>query len=208
MRCCGIDEAGRGAVLGPLVVAAVVVAASAAAELAALGVRDSKVVARSKRGRLCAAIKGCAGVAWATTHVSSQEIDLRRRRGESLNDIEASAMLVLAKHLWRQAPFETLQIDSLEVDAERFAGPFRAALPQCAVVAQCGADAAFVAVSAASVVAKVERDAAVAELGEAVGSGYPADTVTQRFLRDYCREHGGQMPPFIRQTWNLTTRQQ
>ena len=204
-RICGIDESGRGPVLGPLVIAAVVVPAELCQSLRDMGVRDSKTLSSSKRASLYAFLSSHADIVCASTHISSQEIDLRRRRSESLNDIEASAMLVLARRLHRQAGFDLLQLDSVESNAERFVQPFRASLA-VPVVAECGADATFVAVSAASVVAKVERDGAVAELeraeGRSLGSGYPADPATKEFLTQFFKTHGC-LPAYIRHSWNI-----
>ncbi len=173
---CGIDETGRGSLLGPLVVAGVVVPEHLTGLLRDMGVRDSKKVAPKKRLALHQFLTTHAEIAWASTHVTSEEIDLRRRRHESLNEVEASAMLALARRLQRERPFAALQLDSVESDAARFARPFAAAFgPAVDVLAACGADDTHVAVSAASIVAKVERDAAVARIarqeGVALGSG-------------------------------------
>ena len=204
---CGIDETGRGSLLGPLVVAAVVVPSAMTGLLRDMGVRDSKKVAPKKRQALYEFLTTHGEIAWGSTHISSEEIDLRRRRHETLNDVEASAMLALARRLQRERPFASLQLDSVESDAARFARPFAAVFgPAVEVLAACGADETCVAVSAASIVAKVERDAAVARLareaGAPLGSGYPADPLTKAFLALYYRAHGS-LPPFIRHTWNI-----
>lgn len=107
-RVCGIDEAGRGPLMGPLVIAGVVLPEGMHDLLRELGVKDSKkILSREKRESLHAFITTHADIGWASTHVTSQEIDLRRRRNETLNDIESSAMLALARRLERSSgPFE------------------------------------------------------------------------------------------------------
>jgi ribonuclease HII len=203
---CGIDETGRGSLFGPLVVGGVVIPEHLTGLLRDMGVRDSKKVAPKKRLALHEFLTTHEEIGWATTHVTSQEIDLRRRRHESLNEVEASAMMALARRLQRERPFAALQLDSIENDAERFARPFAATFLGVEVLAQCGADETHVAVSAASIVAKVERDAAVAGIardeGMPLGSGYPGDPLTKTFLALYYRAHGC-LPPYIRHTWNI-----
>jgi ribonuclease HII len=97
---------------------------------------------------------------------------------------------------------QELQLDSVEANCDKFKRIF---LPYFShVTAECGADERLVAVSAASIVAKVERDRAVAEIekqeGWRIGSGYPSDPVTNHFLKMYYQQHK-KLPPFIRHTW-------
>ncbi|MFB6135056.1 MAG: ribonuclease HII, partial [Halanaeroarchaeum sp.] len=77
------------------------------------------------------------------------------------------------------------------------------------VEARHGADADDPLVAAASVIAKVERDAHVAALAERhdapLGSGYPSDETTLAFLADYVGEKG-ELPPCARRTWSTSQR--
>jgi ribonuclease HII len=71
------------------------------------------------------------------------------------------------------------------------------------VTAEHGADERYPVVAAASIVAKVERDRHVEQLGAAygdVGSGYPSDPTTRTFLREYVRDHGT-LPACARASW-------
>lgn len=88
LSTCGLDEAGRGPVFGPLVVAALVCPTTALPELVELGVRDSKALAPARRERVYEALVARSDVQYQTVHISSEDIDLRRTRGESLNEIE------------------------------------------------------------------------------------------------------------------------
>jgi|JI10StandDraft_1071094.scaffolds.fasta_scaffold1578737_1 ribonuclease HII len=94
-RVCGIDEAGRGPLMGPLVIAAVSLPDGMLDVLKSLGVKDSKRLSRDKREALHAFMTTHEDIWWASTHITSQEIDLRRKRNETLNDIESTAMLAL-----------------------------------------------------------------------------------------------------------------
>ncbi len=205
---CGVDESGRGSVMGPLVIVGLVMPLGMTEQLKDMGVRDSKALSASKRESLHSFLTTHGSISWASTHVSSEEIDMRRRRQESLNEIESSAMLALSRRLYREARFDVLQLDSIESNAERFERPFRAvfAPSDVHVTAECGADVTLVAVSAASIVAKVERDRAIALIasqeGGSVGSGYPSDPATKAFFSRYFREHG-RLPAYIRHTWNI-----
>ena len=194
--------------MGPMVISGVVVASDKVPQLRVLGVRDSKVLTRERRRDLYAYLTSTPDIFYASTHITSAEIDMRRRRNETLNEIEASAMLALAKRLYKLAAFAELQLDSVEANTARFARPFESHFGaiNVSVLAECGADATHGAVSAASIVAKEERDLAMDEIemreGCPVGSGYPADAITKRFLADYFRKHN-QLPPYIRHTWKL-----
>ncbi len=110
-RVCGIDEAGRGPLMGPLVIAGVVAPVGMLDLLRSMGVKDSKkILSKEKRESLHSFITTHGDIGWASTHVTSEEIDLRRRRNETLNDIESSAMLALARRLERDSgPFDVRQ---------------------------------------------------------------------------------------------------
>ncbi|WP_457753524.1 ribonuclease HII, partial [Thermococcus sp.] len=71
------------------------------------------------------------------------------------------------------------------------------------IIAEHKADAKYLPVSAASILAKVTRDKAIEKLkkqyGE-IGSGYPSDPRTRKFLEEYYKEHG-EFPPIVRKSW-------
>jgi len=192
---CGADEAGRGPVLGPLVVAAVAVESDRA--LRRLKVKDSKLLTPLKREELYPKIMDCATV--EVSVVSEEEIDAR---GEgALNELEALHFAALIDKL---AP-SVAYVDAADVVAERFGQCIRARLTcQLEVVSCHRADSKYAVVSAASIVAKVTRDRLVRrigeELGEPIGSGYPNDPVTMAFLERWIREKGD-FPPHTRRSW-------
>jgi len=201
----GIDEAGRGSVLGPLVVAGVSAGPAALERLKELGVRDSKLLTPKRRAALREDIDSlCEEV--VSLPILPPEIDryvIYGRRLRKLNFLEALHMASLIPRL--RAP--TVFIDAPDTNPRRFAQELASMVDPCPrVVAEHRADRNYVVVSAASIVAKVERDRAVDELravhGE-FGSGYPSDPSTIDYLRNWV-EREGSIPPFARRsckTW-------
>lgn len=196
----GIDEAGRGPVLGPLVVVAVAVPEPGA--LDDLALRDSKQVPAGERPAMAEAIRSRADV--AVEAMPASRID-EVRRTRSLNAIEVELFAEAADRL----DAGTLLADAADVDADRFGAAVADRLSGVAVVAQHGADATYPIVSAASIVAKVERDRRVAtisdRLGVEVGSGYPSDPTTRSFLESWVADHGD-LPPHTRRSWSSAER--
>lgn len=187
-----MDEAGRGPVLGPLVVAGVLVPSERAAR--ALGVRDSKKLAPARREELNAEIR----VRWpvAVRIVEAPVIDR-----ENLDSIEARAFAEVLVQLG--APRAYLDGAFLQAGVARRLG---GAIP---VRAEDRADDRRACVAAASIVAKVERDRLVAEIGRElgvdIGSGYPGDAVTISWLRGWIAKHGD-LPPCARRKWATSKR--
>ena len=195
VQICGVDEAGRGSVLGPLVVAGVRASRAQLTKLRKAGVRDSKALQPARREQLCRIIRNTAEVTVSTAGPSS--VDRVVRRG-ALNELEAVRMARVIARLGADISY----VDSCDVNAGRF-GRHVAELSGGKVRSYHKADSRFVVVAAASIVAKVERDKALEKLrraGRAAGSGYPSDPVTMRFLRDYVQIHGAP-PPSARSSW-------
>lgn len=192
----GIDEAGRGPVLGPLVVAAVAVPERDA--LADLPLRDSKQVPADQRDALADRIRSRADV--AVEAMSAARID-EARRIRSLNDIEVDLFAKAADGL----DGRTVLADAADVDADRFGDRLAERLADAEVVAEHEADANHAIVSAASIVAKVDRDRRIREIADDldadVGSGYPSDPTTRAFLRSWVADHGD-LPPHTRRSWS------
>lgn len=200
----GIDEAGRGPVFGPLVVAGV--SGPDQESFRDLGVRDSKVLSPVHRRRLSQEIERVARRVESVI-VPAEEID-RRRSDETLNEIEVSAFAWIARRLGATELF----VDAADVNASRFGVEIMRHLrPETEVsklVAEHKADARYPVVSAASIIAKVRRDEEVArmaaplerELGQPFGSGYPSDPVTIAFLERYHLQNG-RLPLGTRTSW-------
>ncbi len=194
----GIDEAGRGPVIGPLVIAGVRVREDLLGELLALGVRDSKRLSPKKRERLAGEIPGLVDLQHVEV-IQAHQID-QRRRGESLNRIEATAM---AKILSALRP-DMAQVGSVDVVCERFRSMILSEMDDAVEIDSVHhAEDRFPAVAAASIIAKVARDRLVETLRREYGnfgSGYPSDPRTRSFIREwYGRE--GSLPPIVRKSW-------
>ncbi len=202
---CGVDEAGKGAVLGPLVVAAV--GCRRIKDLAPLGVRDSKALDPGKRAELYDRITG--RFPFTTLVMDARDIDILRRCG-TLNLVMARAHARVIRDLrFTKADSRPKKayVDACDVIAERYGRMVSACLDfPCTVVAEHHADENRPVVSAASIVAKVTRDRLVAglipEFGE-IGSGYPSDHRTVRFLGDYILTHK-RPPSCARASWQTT----
>jgi ribonuclease HII len=197
-RILGIDEAGRGSVLGPLVVGGFLVRTDRIEALRAVGAKDSKELSPSAREEVYAnlpALGECRSVV-----LTPREIDRFVVHGR-LNELEARAF----GELVRQLNPEEARVDACDPDAPRFA---RAVAhwsgSNARIVARHHADRDDVVVGAASVVAKVRRDRAIARLrrrlGVEVGSGYPSDERTIEFLRRHLSQCPTP-PPWVRQEW-------
>ncbi|MFL2947431.1 MAG: ribonuclease HII [Candidatus Poseidoniales archaeon] len=184
----GIDEAGRGPVIGPLVVGALCLPETDLPLLHDAGVTDSKLLSGSKRIELDAWIREQASMRnWMIElHVSNPaEID-RAMALTNLNDHEVTLFAALARKL-RIDGGGILQLDACDVDANRFGNNVASRITEWpwegwSMDSRHGADLHCLAVAGASILAKVARDNALqslsAETGIELGSGYPSDPTT------------------------------
>ncbi len=197
---CGVDEAGKGAVIGPMVIAAV--GCESEGELRGAGIRDSKKLTRTQREHLCDLIAGQFST--AVIIVTPEEIDLALNT-RSLNICVAHAHAEAINLLGAE---ETIA-DACDVNAARYAERVRRLLNHpCHITAEHRADESHVIVSAASIVAKVTRDRIIDDLKREygdIGSGYPSDPTTIVFLKEYIRRHG-KPPACARANWKTVIR--
>jgi len=197
-RIVGLDEAGRGSTVGPLVVGAFSIAEGSLGELPRLGVRDSKKLSPARRSEICAALPSlgaCRSIA-----LSPRTIDRYVER-EGLNELELATFARLVRGL---AP-DVAIVDACDPDAARFGRRLSALVGGgIEVVARHRADDEFPVVGAASIVAKVRRDRALdglrRRLGDALGSGYPSDPRTRAFVEATVRD-GATRPEWLRLSW-------
>lgn len=196
----GIDEAGRGPSIGPMVMAAVALDSRTAATLTRKGLSDSKTYgagdeAHAIRSELAAEIRSRA-VFVATIEVEHTEIDERVARGE-LNVLERE----LATKLIEQAP----KVDRIIADGKRMFAALCARFE--GFESHDRAEEKHASVAAASVVAKALRDERFArikeryeqECGPITGGGY-ANAATRRWVRIYVERYG-KLPDEARRTW-------
>jgi ribonuclease HII len=196
---CGVDEAGKGSVLGPMVIAAVGISSEDILE--GIRVKDSKLLCAKERERLYKIIKKKCQV--ATVRLDAQQIDIMRR-DMTLNEAVARSH---AKVIVKLSP-DIAYLDACDVNTFRYAEMVKnhLILP-CEIISEHHADEKFPVVSAASIIAKVTRDRAIATLAKkygTIGSGYPSDPVTIHFLNSYIDEHHIP-PPIARKSWKTVS---
>jgi ribonuclease HII len=202
MLVAGVDDAGRGAVIGPLVIAGVLVKEEDLPRLKALGVRDSKLLSPHRREVLATEIRKIVQK-YAVLKLQPEEIDVVVKSGRKLHKLNWLEAQTMARVI------ETLRPDRVYVDAsDVLEERFKQHILECMsfrvdIISEHKADRNYVAVSAASIIAKVERDREVAELARVhgyFGSGYPSDQRTMDFLKQLV-EKTGEYPEFIRKSW-------
>lgn len=200
----GIDEAGKGPVLGPMCVAGILMDDEANEMLLKLGVKDSKLLAPKKREDLAGEIKKIANK-YYVLEVSASQID-GLRKVMTMNEI---MVVCYAKVLEELRPDHAF-VDAADVIAHRFGENIKKKyMHDITITSEHEADAKYPVVSAASILAKVHRDMLVKELGEKIGanigSGYPSDTKTILFLENWVKENGS-LPDFARSSWETSRR--
>ena len=193
----GVDEAGKGPVLGSMFVAAV----RAPREALPDGIDDSKRLTPARREGLASRLRAEDRVEIGIAEVTPARID-----AGNMNDLtvggHARALAEVAR------PGDVGVCDAGDVDAERFARRVADATDvDVSVTAEHGADASDSLVGAASVLAKSAREGHVAALEDrygdlaSVGSGYPSDPTTRSFLAAYV-ETTGDLPACARRSWS------
>ena len=202
MLVAGVDEAGRGCIIGPLVVAGIAVKSENLQLLAELGVKDSKLLTAKKREELYPEI-----IKLTQNHhiikVPPAQIDKVVRSSRVLHKLNRLEAQTMAKIIETLKPDEAY-VDAADVLEDRFGYHISECLKfKIRIISQHKADRTFPVVSAASIIAKVERDSEISKLklkyGD-FGSGYLTDDKTMIFLKKLL-ETNGDYPSCIRKSW-------
>lgn len=187
--------------IGPMVICGVLIDSERLPELEQMGAKDSKTLSHSRRLKLKEKIELVAAKIEIRS-VSAADIDRLRKR-TTLNEIEVKEFVSIAKVLRPQE----IYLDAADVKAERFGekvGNLSGLASKGAlIVSEHKADSKYPIVSAASIIAKVERDRMISEYHEKYGdfgSGYPSDPKTVDFVRNLVRNNQ-ELPPIIRKSW-------
>lgn len=180
-------------------------------ELREKGARDSKKISKGKRDELYSVIKEDAEEVYCT-EVKASEIDYKRQR-MSLNELEAEKIAgIIEKALEEKKGFNTLILDVPDPDGDQFMDRIKkyVDLPEdIEVKAEHGADDTYPICSAASIIAKVNRDRSVERIEKehdiTVRSGYPHESEVTKYLEEVLEEEG-EFPSFVRTSWETAKR--
>jgi len=202
----GIDDAGRGPVIGPMVLAGCLIDSKTGNEFKKIGVRDSKQLTQKRREFLEEIIKKKAK-AFEVVVLNPEEIDRKNGKGIKLNEVEGLAAAEIVNRIndgkekikvvidcpspnrtsWRD--FVLLKIDNLS---------------NLEIACEHKADRNHVVVGAASILAKSERerqmDILKKKYGKDMGSGYSSDPHTKKFLEKNIKNHSNK--GIFRKTWS------
>ena len=200
----GVDEAGRGPIIGPMYVCGVVVDEKAVDRLKLIGVTDSKQLDRNRREKLFKVIVNLA------KHILAVEVPPQLIDAVNLNVLERDTIAIIVArtlNVWREK-LTTVYVDAVGVSS-RLVSAIRKTGFRGTIVVEPKADSKYVVVGAASIIAKVLRDRAIEELRKLYGvegSGYPTDQRTLNWIKRAYTISPFNPPPFVRRTWGVLRR--
>ena len=195
MRVLGIDEAGRGPVIGPLVMCGYLIDEKKLKKLKKLGVKDSKQLTPKRRENLAPKLKKLSDD-FILLKLSAKDID-KLRTTTNLNKLEIERM----HHMIDLLEPDKVIIDALEQE-KRFYSKIASAHNGIEMIIENFADRNYIEVAAASVIAKVHRDRDMKRLHDkySLGTGYCSDPKTISFLKDWIKKNK-EFPDFVRKSW-------
>jgi len=198
----GVDEAGRGPVLGPLVMAALAFKEENIQKLEWLGVKDSKLLSSSAREELFEPIRELVHD-FRIEVIEPDAIDLSLTESTSnLNWLEAETSARLVSELNPDKIIIDCPSPNIHAYKNYFSSKLSSGvLSNAELLVEHKADLNHIVVAAASVIAKVIRDRQIDKLKSEInfdfGSGYMSDPKTQQFLKDY----HDKFPHLFRRKW-------
>ena len=199
---CGVDEAGKGPVMGPMVVAAVSVENAKLVEN--LGFKDSKLLSPQRRLKLFNLIK--QNYSYEIEIINVEKIDEYRMKNQ-LNLLNRKAFEKVISKLNPNVAY----VDAADVNEERFGREIKINLTNpndTDVISMHKADSMIPVVAAASIIAKQTRELEIKKLKKEIGdfgSGYPSDERTIKFLKSYFHDNS-RWPPGTRKSWKTVER--
>ena len=196
MKICGVDDAGRGSMIGPMVIAGISIEKKNIPKLRKLGVRDSKKLSPKKRELLYKEIINIVDD-YHVIRIPPKTID-KYVFEHNLNHLEAKKMAAVITHLKSEISY----VDSCDVNATRFGREISDLSNKSKVRSYHYADSRFVVVSAASIIAKVSRDRSIARLNRnyQFGSGYPSDKKSVNLVKKLVSAKKP-LPSSVRKSW-------
>jgi ribonuclease HII len=206
MLILGIDDAGRGPVIGPMVLAGCLIDEKVEKELKKLGVKDSKQLTQKRREFLSEKIKEVAET-FEIALAFPEEIDKKNHDGTNLNSLEAEKMAEVVNKINKGYGKIKVIVDCPSVNIEKWKDFLKTKIDNLSnleIVCEHKADINYVAVSAASIIAKCVREIEMAKLkekyGDEIGSGYCSDPNTKKFLQENLQKHEDK--GIFRKTWS------
>jgi len=206
MLILGIDDAGRGPVIGPMILAGCLIDSKIENELKKLGVKDSKQLTQKRREFLEAKIKEMAET-FEVTLAYPEEIDSKNKEGINLNALEAIKMAEVINKINKGYGKIKVIVDCPSVGIEKWKDFLKTKIDNLSnleVVCEHKADVNYVAVSAASILAKCVREIEMGKLkeqyGQEIGSGYCSDPLTTKFLENHIQSHDSK--GIFRKSWS------
>ena len=199
---CGVDEAGKGPVMGPMVVAGVSVKNAKLIEN--LGFKDSKLLSSQRRLELFNLIK--QNYSYEIEVINVEKIDEYRMKNQ-LNLLNRKAFEKVISKLNPKVAY----VDAADVNEERFGREIKVNLTNpndTDVISMHKADSMIPVVAAASIIAKQTRELEIKKLKKEIGdfgSGYPSDERTIKFLKSYFHDNS-RWPPGTRKSWKTIER--
>ena len=195
----GVDEAGRGSIIGPLVIAGISIRQDRIMDLHHLGVRDSKMLTAKVRASLFAIISEMVD-SLCIYKIDCSVID-ENVFSKGLNKLEAETMAYVIENL----KADMVYVDSCDTNPSRYKHHIESHLitSKSKLYSMHHADSLNIVVSAASIIAKIVRDGEIQEIRKThcnIGSGYPSDEKTMRFIRNWVSEYKC-APRFARKSW-------
>jgi len=201
----GIDDAGRGPVIGPMVLAGCLINEEIELEFKKLGVKDSKELSPKQREFLAEKIREQAET-FEIVLLYPDEIDGKNHEGINLNMLEAEKAAEIINKINKGYNKIQVVIDCPSVTISKWQDFLKTKIDDLSnleISCEHKADKNHIAVSAASILAKSVREKEMSILkekyGDEIGSGYTSDSKTCKFLEKHAKEydeHG-----IFRKTW-------
>ena len=223
----GVDEAGRGCVIGPLVICAYACGDDDEKKLRELGARDSKELSDSAREKAAEKLRPAGE--FATIEISPEEITEYMAKKISLNEMEAEKIVEGLKLLGKKTgnvkterdgknkegmeKISKVFVDSPDPNPEKFEKRIRKYLRTEGmeiekIISENKADSKYACVGAASIIAKSLREKRIEEIKKEIGidfgSGYTSDERTIRFLKEHVNDKN--LQKHIRHRWETIRR--
>jgi ribonuclease HII len=205
MLTLGIDDAGRGPVVGPMILAGCLINDETAKEFKKLGITDSKKLTQKRREILAEKIREKAET-FEIIIISAPKIDQDNHDGIKLNEVEAIACASIINKINKGFKEIKVIVDCPSVSLIKWADYLKTRIKNLSnleVSCEHKADKNHISVSAASILAKCTREKEMGKIkeiyGDEIGSGYCSDPATQKFLGKYASKHKDK--GIFRKTW-------